>query len=168
MGALSVVLFIVLRYSNSYGDASKWTDQSSISYTILSFLNVTKYPPSLLYLLITIGPGLIFLSLTEAWNGGLARRIKTIGRVPMFYYLSHLYLIHTAALAAAVLTGRPWTDMVSFSTWITGEPKLQGYGFSLGVTYLVWATLLVILYYLCKWYDRYKASHREKWWLSYL
>ena len=168
LGALSVVLFIVLRYSNSYGDASKWTDQSSISYTILSFLNVTKYPPSLLYLLITIGPGLIFLSLTEAWNGGLARRIKTIGRVPMFYYLSHLYLIHTAALAAAVLTGRPWTDMVSFSTWITGEPKLQGYGFSLGVTYLVWATLLVILYYLCKWYDRYKASHREKWWLSYL
>lgn len=168
LGVGSVVLFIILRYSNSYGDPSHWTEQSSVPYTLLSFLNVTKYPPSLLYLLVTIGPGLIFLSLTEDWKGGMARRIKTIGRVPMFYYLLHLYLIHAAALVAAVLSGRSWTDMVNFGTWITGEPKLRGYGFSLGVTYLVWAALLVILYYGCKWYDRYKTSHREKWWLSYL
>lgn len=168
LGMISVLLFISIRFSNVYGDPSKWTEQRSGLYTFLSFLNVTKYPPSLLYVLVTIGPGLIFLALTESYNGSIARRIKTIGRVPMFYYLAHLYLIHIAALVAAVASGRSWKDMVNFNTWVTGEPKLQGYGFSLGVTYVVWASLLVVLYFLCKWYDRYKSSHREKWWLSYL
>ena len=168
LGIGSVLLFSILRYVNVYGDPSKWTEQRSGFYTFLSFLKVNKYPPSLLYLLITIGPGLIFLALCENWNNGIARRVKTIGRVPMFYYLTHLYLIHIGALTAAVVSGRSWTDMVNFSTWISGEPKLQGYGFSLGITYLVWATLIIILYFFCKWYDRYKSSHREKWWLSYL
>jgi uncharacterized membrane protein len=168
LGVISVVLFAALRYSNVYGDPFKWTEQPSGLYTIFSFLSVTKYPPSLLYLLVTIGPGLIFLAITENVNGSVARRIKTIGRVPMFYYLAHLYLIHISALIAAVASGRSWTDMVNFGTWITGESKLQGYGFSLGITYAVWAVLVIVLYYLCKRYDRYKSSHREKWWLSYL
>ena len=168
LGVISLLLFTIVRYSNIYGDPSKWSEQRSGLYTFLSFLKVTKYPPSLLYLLITIGPGLIFLALSETWNNGIARSIKTIGRVPMFYYLVHLYLIHIGSLAAAVVSGRSWTDMVNFSTWISGEPKLQGYGFSLGITYAVWATLIVILYFLCKWYDGYKSSHRQKWWLSYL
>jgi uncharacterized membrane protein len=167
-GIACILLFAALRYSNAYGDPFKWTEQNSSLYTVLSFIKVTKYPPSLLYLLVTIGSGLIFLALTESSNNGLTNRIKTIGRVPMFYYLAHLYLIHISALIAAVVSGRSWTDMVNFSTWITAEPKLQGYGFSLGITYLVWVTVVVVLYYLCKWYDRYKASHREKWWLSYL
>jgi uncharacterized membrane protein len=167
-GIVCVLLFTILRYINVYGDPFKWTEQRSAFYTFLSFLKVNKYPPSLFYLLITIGPGLIFLALTENWNNGITRRIKTIGRVPMFYYLMHIYLIHIGALTAAVLSGRSWTDMINFNTWINGEPKLQGYGFSLEVTYLVWVTLIGILYFLCKWYDRYKSSHREKWWLSYL
>ena len=168
LGITSILLFIAIRYSNVYGDPSKWTAQRSGLYTFLSFLNVTKYPPSLLYLLVTIGPGLVFLSISENWSNGLARRIKTIGRVPMFYYLAHLYLIHIGSLVAAVLSGRKWTDMVNFSTWISLEPKLQGYGFSLGTVYAIWAVLIVILYFLCKRYDQYKSSHREKWWLSYL
>ena len=168
LGVASIALFIVVRYINVYGDPSKWTIQWSGTYTVLSFLNVTKYPPSLLYLLVTIGPGLIFLSMSENVNNGIARRIKTIGRVPMFYYLMHLYLIHIGSLIAAVVSGRSWTDMVNFSTWISGEPKLKGYGFSLGVVYAVWAALIIVLYFLCKKYDRYKSSHREKWWLSYL
>jgi len=168
LGVISLLLFTIVRYSNIYGDPSKWSEQRSGLYTFLSFLKVTKYPPSLLYLLITIGPGLIFLALSENWNNGIARSIKTIGRVPMFYYLVHLYLIHIGSLTAAVVSGRSCTDMVNFGTWISGEPKLQGYGFSLGITYVVWATLIVILYFLCKWYDGYKSSHREKWWLSYL
>jgi uncharacterized membrane protein len=168
LGIASVVLFIVLRYANIYGDPSKWTEQRSGIYTFLSFLKVSKYPPSLLYLLVTIGPGLIFLALSENLKNGIARRIQTIGRVPMFYYLVHIYIIHICALIAAVVSGRSWTDMVSFSTWISEEPKLKGYGFSLGVTYIVWAALIVVLYLLCKRYDRYKSSHREKWWLSYL
>lgn len=168
LGIISIVLFAALRYSNVYGDSAKWIEQRSGVYTFLSFLNVTKYPPSLLYLLVTIGPGLIFLALTENVTGSIARRIKTIGRVPMFYYLTHLYLIHISAVIAAVASGRSWTDMVNFSTWTTEESKLQGYGFSLGVTYAVWAGLIAVLYFLCKWYDKYKSSHREKWWLSYL
>ncbi len=168
LGVISVVLFAALRYSNVYGDPSKWIEQRSGVYTFLSFLNVTKYPPSLLYLLMTVGPGLIFLALIENVTGGIARRIKTIGRVPMFYYLTHLYLIHISALLATVISGRSWRDMVNFSTWITEESKLQGYGFSLGITYAVWAGLIAVLYFLCKWYDKYKSSHREKLWLSYL
>ena len=168
LGIACVLLFTLLRYINVYGDPSKWTEQRSGFYTFLSFLKVSKYSPSLFYLLITIGPGLIFLALSEQWNNGIARRIKTIGRVPMFYYLMHLYLIHIGAMLATILSGRSWTDMVNFSTWISFEPKLQGYGFSLGITYAVWATLIIVLYFLCKLYDRYKSSHREKWWLSYL
>ncbi|MGZ3851831.1 MAG: DUF1624 domain-containing protein [Flavisolibacter sp.] len=168
LGIASILLFIIIRYSNLYGDPSQWKEQRSALYTFFSFLKVTKYPPSLLYLLMTIGPGLVFLSLTENINGLIPQGIKTIGRVPMFYYLVHLYLIHIGSLIAAVLSGRPWSDMVSFSTWISLEPKLHGYGFSLGVVYAVWASLIVILYFLCKWYDGYKSAHRDKWWLSYL
>jgi uncharacterized membrane protein len=167
-GLASIFLFIAIRYSNFYGDSSKWKVQALPLHTVFSFLSVSKYPPSLLYLLMTIGPGLVFLSLTENTNGGIAQRIKTIGRVPLFFYLAHLYFIHIGSLVAAVLSGRSWTDMVNFHTWISGEQKLQGYGFSLGVVYVVWATLIVILYFLCKKYDRYKSSHKEKWWLSYL
>jgi uncharacterized membrane protein len=167
-GLVAIALFVLIRSTNVYGDSSKWQEQPTALYTIFSFLSVSKYPPSLLYLLMTIGPGLVFLSLTENANGRLAKGIKTIGRVPMFFYLAHLYLIHTGSLIAAVISGRSWTDMTGFSTWISGEQKLQGYGFSLGVVYVVWASLILILYSLCKKYDLYKSSHREKRWLSYL
>ncbi|MGZ3949266.1 MAG: DUF1624 domain-containing protein, partial [Flavisolibacter sp.] len=126
LGIASILLFIIIRYSNLYGDPSQWKEQRSALYTFFSFLKVTKYPPSLLYLLMTIGPGLVFLSLTENINGLIPQGIKTIGRVPMFYYLVHLYLIHIGSLIAAVLSGRPWSDMVNFSTWISLEPKLRG------------------------------------------
>lgn len=168
LGLGSILLFIIIRYTNLYGDSSKWSEQRTALYTLFSFLKVTKYPPSLLYLLMTIGPGLVFLSISENVHGRLPQAIKTIGRVPMFYYLVHLYLIHIGSLLAAIISGRHWTDMVNFSKWISLEPKLHGYGFSLGVMYAVWASLIVILYFLCKWYDGYKSSHRDKWWLSYL
>ncbi len=86
----------------------------------------------------------------------------------MFYYLLHIYLIHIIALMAAVLTGFEWTQMTSFHTWISYSGQLKGYGFSLGVVYFVWLSVVILLYPLCKWYDRYKSSHRNKWWLSYL
>jgi uncharacterized membrane protein len=167
-GIACLVLFAALRYSNVYGDPFKWSAQRSDLYTFFSFMRVHKYPPSLLYLLATIGPGLIFLALTERNHGAISKRIKTIGRVPMFYYLVHIYLIHIGALIAAVATGRPWTDMVNFNTFITFEPTMKGYGFSLGFTYVVWAALVVMLYFLCRRYDKYKTAHRDRWWLSYL
>lgn len=166
MGIISVILFIAIRYTNSYGDPLPWSQQKNGSFTLLSFLNVSKYPPSLLYLLITIGPALIFLALTENIRSGISEKIKVIGRVPMFYYLVHLYLIHLTAMLATLFCGHEPRDMI-LNNWVLFEPKLKGYGFSLAVTYTVWAGLIIILYFLCKWYDRYKRTHQQ-WWLSYL
>jgi hypothetical protein len=106
------------------------------------------------------------LAFTEQSNGWLGKKIQVIGRVPMFYYLVHIYLIHLAAMVAAEVSGYSWNDMI-LSTWVSFDPNLKGYGFSLGITYLVWMGLVAILYFMCKWYDRYKRSHKH-WWLSYL
>ncbi len=167
LGSGLVLLFVLLRFINIYGDPSPWSIQPSPVFTFLSFLNVTKYPPSLLYLLITLGPAIIFLAISENYMGRIAQGVKILGRVPMFYYLLHLYLIHLLAVGAAILTGYEASDMV-FNTWVTSSPNLVGYGFSLWVMYLVWFSVVIILYPLCKWYDQYKAAHRSKWWLSYL
>jgi uncharacterized membrane protein len=166
IGIGAILLFIALRYTNWYGDFSPWSQQQNTSFTVLSFLNVSKYPPSLLYLLVTLGPSLVFLSFTENSRGWLSEKIKVIGRVPMFYYLVHLYLIHLTAMAAASVSGFKWSDMI-LNNWISSEPQLRGYGFSIGITYAVWLGLVVILYFMCRWYDKYKRTHQH-WWLSYL
>ena len=162
-----IILFVVIRFINVYGDPNPWTMQENPVFTVLSFLNVTKYPPSLLYVLITLGPAILFLAISENFAGNISQSIKILGRVPMFYYLLHLYLIHLLAVIAALLTGYEVSDMV-FDTWVTNSPNLVGYGFSLWVVYAIWFSVVLILYPLCKWYDRYKAVHKEKWWLSYL
>ena len=167
LGVGAIVLFIVLRLVNIYGDPNEWSVQKDGVFTFLSFLNVTKYPPSLLYVLVTLGPSLIFLAVAEKYTGKLAQAFISLGRVPMFYYILHLYVIHILAVFAALATGYTLSDMV-FNTWVTDSPALRGYGFSLGVTYLVWIGVVLLLYPICKWYDTYKINHREQWWLSYL
>ncbi|CAN5387075.1 DUF1624 domain-containing protein [soil metagenome] len=167
LGTAVILLFVILRYSNIYGDPAPWSTQSSAVFTLLSFINVSKYPPSLLYLLVTAGPALLFLAYSENAKSGFSTQLKMIGRVAMFYYLVHLYIIHLLAMAATYLCGFKWNDMI-LTTWINFEPKLHGYGFSLGVVYLIWFLIIVILYFLCRWYDRYKRSHNQYWWLSYL
>ena len=167
IGAAAIALFIIIRTVNFYGDPNLWSVQNSATFTILSFLNATKYPPSLLYTLMTLGPALIFLAFTEKALNGFTRPIIHIGRVPMFYYILHLYLIHLLAMFAAEFSGFNWTDMIlQRRTWT--DPQLKGYGFSLGFTYLVWIGVVLLLYPLCKVYDKYKTEHKEKWWLSYL
>jgi len=167
MGSGAIVLFILLRLVNIYGDPNPWSVQRNGVVTFLSFMNVTKYPPSLLYILITLGPALVFLAISENYKGKLSQALISLGRVPMFYYIAHLYLIHIIAVVAALATGYTFSDM-TFTTWVTDSPALKGYGFSLGVTYLVWIGVVLALYPLCKWYDTYKLNHREYWWLSYL
>jgi hypothetical protein len=132
--------------------------------TICSFLNVTKYPPSLLYTLMTLGPALILLALLEKPLNSFEKLIMPIGRVPLFFYILHIFLIHGLAIIAVVASGRAWTDMI-FTTMQNAKdsPWLTGYG-----VYLVWIVVILLLYPLCKWYDRYKTNHKEKWWLSYL
>jgi len=168
LGLITTVLFIIIRFINVYGDFSHWSVQSSVAFTILSFLNLTKYSPSLLYVLMTLGPALIFLAVTEKPLNGLGKMITTFGRVPMFYYLLHILLIHLFALIAAVATGYKWSDMV-LTTMIYRSPGLKGYGFNLLTVYIVWVAVIVILYPICKWFDHYKRTHRAgQWWLNYL
>lgn len=167
LGSSAIILFIILRAVNIYGDLFPWSAQRNVIYTFFSFINVNKYPPSLLYILITLGPALIFLAVSEQYRGKLAQNIIALGRVPMFYYVIHLYVIHILALFAAMAMGFDASDMV-FNTWITDSPNLKGYGFSLGVIYLIWIGVVLALFPLCLWYDSYKRAHRDQWWLSYL
>lgn len=163
-----MLAFILLRIGNFYGDAHHWQLQNTAAFSFLSFINVTKYPPSLLYTLVTIGPAMIFLGLAEKKMGSFSRKIIVFGRVPMFYYLAHILLIHLLALAGVYIQGHPLTDMV-LSTSVLAAPALKGYGFSLPVVYLVWVLVVVMLYPLCKRFGLYKQQHqRRKKWLSYL
>ena len=169
LGVVAIALFIVLRGINRYGDMSPWMMQRTTILTICSFFNASKYPPSLMYTLMTLGPALIVLAFIEKPLNKLGKIIIVFGRVPLFFYILHLFLIHALATVAVVLSGRPWTDMISITNLNARDsPWLKGYGFNLGQTYLVWLLVVVLLYPLCKWYDRYKTNHKEKWWLSYL
>lgn len=167
LGLGSLLLFVIVRAINIYGDPVPWSGQPSLLYTILSFINITKYPPSMLYIVVLLGPAFLFLAFTENLKGKWIDRLNALGRVPMFYYIIHLYWIHILAVFAALATGFSFSDMV-FNTWITDSPNLKGYGFSLLVVYAVWAFVVLSLWPLCIWYDRYKTNNRQYWWLSYL
>lgn len=168
IGGGAVLLFIIIRFANFYGDPGPWSKHDNFLKTFLDFISTTKYPPSLLYALMTLGPSVLFLAFTERANNTFTKFISIYGRVPMFYYILHIYLLHAAAL---VVTGL-FTDF-SWQVWVLKEPlwltqTLKGYGFSLGIVYIVWIGIVLFLYPFCKWYDRYKQNHKEKWWLSYL
>jgi uncharacterized membrane protein len=167
-GSICIAAFLLLRWFNFYGDPSPWSIQKNAIFTLLSILNVTKYPPSLFYVLITIGPALIFLALSEKPLTKFTRIITVYGRVPFFYYVIHLYLIHLFAMAAAFFSGHKAGDMI-LSDSVSRTPELKNYGFNLPITYLVWIGLIILLYPLCKWYDQYKRTHlSSKGWLSYV
>jgi len=161
------VLFVVLRWLNVYGDPVAWTRLDTDAKTLMSFFNLNKYPPSLLYLLMTLGTALLFLGNTESTKGKVVNFFTTFGRVPFFYYLIHLYIVHLLAVLLARLSGFGWKLLV-LPDWILATPAMKGYGCSLPVVYLVWFSVIAIACPLCKWYDKYKINHRENWWLSYL
>ena len=167
IGILAIFIFVILRFSTIYGDPVLYKDYGSLSKNIISFLNPSKYPPSLDYLLMTLGFAFIFLANAEKLKGKAVNFFSTFGRVPFFYYILHLYLIHMLALLFAQLSGYGWQSMI-LEYWVTETPALKGYGFPLWVVYSVWVGVILLLYPLCKKFDNYKQSHKEKWWLSYL
>jgi uncharacterized membrane protein len=167
IGICAVILFIVIRFINKYGDPNHWKQYDTMGKELMSFLNPSKYPPSLLYLLMTLGGTFLFLANTEKLRGRLIGFFCTFGRVPFFYYILHLYLIHILAMAAAEYSGYGWQAMI-LPFWVTEVPALEDYGFGLLVVYAVWICVVAMLYPLCKKFDAYKRSHTEKWWLSYL
>ena len=169
MGISLLGIFILLRYFNLYGNPSGWAVQKNAVLSFLSFLNVHKYPPSLLYLCVTIGIALLFLPLLERIQNGFTRRISVFGRTAFFYYILHIYLVHAIATTAFFMRGEHTVQEAILS--MQNLPFLfviPGEGYSLGIAYLVWIAVILILYPLCKWYDRYKRNHKEKTWLSYL
>jgi uncharacterized membrane protein len=167
-GLLTTSLFVLVRAKNLYGDPAPWSPQESDLFSLLSFLNVTKYPPSLLYTLMTLGPALVGLALAEKPLGRLTRWMVTFGRAPLFFYMAHILFIHVVATLAAIATGYRLTDMI-LSGGVNDAPALRGYGFSLSTVYVVWLGVVLALYPCCRWFAAYKTSHQaSRWWLSYL
>ena len=175
IGSAATVLFIVLRAANLYGDASHWTRQSTTAFTILSFLNTTKYPPSLLFLLMTLGPALLALALFEplgpraSHTHSVSRSIRnffvTFGRVPLFFYLLQWFTAHLIAVAVHIVAGKPWRWLLGSLIGVDTPPP--GVGFKLAVVYVCWLAGVLLLYPLCRWFAGVKARRRD-WWLSYL
>jgi uncharacterized membrane protein len=167
LGAAVTAAFIVLRAVNVYGDPRPWAEQSSSLLTFLSFLNCTKYPASLLFLLMTLGPGILFLAVFDRPVGQWAKPVITFGRVPLFFYLLHIPLIHGGAVLLDYLRFG-WSPQVGRGPWEVGAvPRLVGYGVSLPTVYLIWIAVLVILYPPCRWFAEVKRRRRDGW-LSYL
>jgi uncharacterized membrane protein len=179
IGAAATFLFVVIRGIDRYGNGMNpnmiatghWHAMSSPLMTLAAFLNVTKYPPSLDYLLMTLGPALLALSLFDRldWGRGwIGSKFVVFGRVPMFYYICHLFTVHLVALALALAYHEPAQQLGWKGGGIfLGNPQ-PGFGFNLPMIYFAWALSIVILYFPCAWYARYKFEHKDNKWLSYL
>ncbi len=165
IGFASLVLFIILRLINHYGNFNYRVTYDSIEPSLYSFLNPAKYPPSLTYLLMTLGLTFLFLGNSEKLKGKVVDFFSVYGKVPFFYYILHIYLIHFFALLLAQFSGWGWERMILHSR--LQDADLPGFGINLGYTYLVWVVVVLILYPFCKTFSNYKLNHKEKWWLSY-
>jgi len=166
IGLTTLVLFVVIRFTNYYGDPSLWSVQKNHLYTLLSFVNTSKYPPSLLFTLMTLGIMFLLLSFTEGVRNKVTGILSVFGKVPFFYYLVHLYLIHSLTLVIMFLQGFHLSDL-SFAPFRFGRPQTES-GIELWLVFLVWLGVVALLYPFCKWYGNYKFTHREKGWLRYL
>jgi uncharacterized membrane protein len=163
-GTVMTALFLLLRVLNGYGNPVPWSPQRTPGLTVASFLNVLKYPPSLDFLLMTLGPALVALALLERARGRVASSLAVYGRVPLFFYVVHIFVAHAAGVALALLQNGELrripvtTDPGSIPAW---------YGLALPGVYIVWALVVVALYRPCRWFARLKAT-RSDWWIHYL
>ena len=164
LGLAAILSFVVVRFMNQYGDPAPWSEQRNGTYTLLSFLNVTKYPPSMMYTLMTIGPAILFLAFFENMQGRFSKFFITFGRVPLFYYVLHIYLIHLLCVVFFFASGYGAGDIVSPTPFLF---RPLNFGYDLWAVYGIWAVVIAILYPLCRWYDKYKSTHNH-WSLSYL
>jgi uncharacterized membrane protein len=164
IGITCILLFIFLRIFNTYGDLVPWSYQKNSTLTFLSFMDVTKYPPSLMYLLITLGPALIFLYASEHLRNRASQFFIVFGSVPLFYYFLHMLFIHLAAvLMFSIFTHHKTNVFDAFS-----KAHLNGYGYSLPIVYVVWIVIVILLYPCCNWYMKFKKNNKESKILSYL
>lgn len=160
-----LILFTILRIINKYGDPAEWSVQKDALGTFLSFINVSKYPPSLLYILLTLGPAMILLSVFENIKSKVAHWIAVFGRVAFFYYILHIYLIHIITVVVFYSTGYSNQFIETANSPFLFRPAELG--FNLLLVYVIWLSVVIALYPLCKWYNHYKYKHTH-WWLRYL
>jgi uncharacterized membrane protein len=179
IGTAATVAFIVLRAFNAYGNPTagvarnspgEWHVQSSFAMSVVSFLDTEKYPASLQYLLMTLGPALIVLAIADRLGDSrvfqlLSKPIVVFGNVPLMFYVLHLYLIHLAAILLANIYHQPVGWLWKGSFWMNEVP--DGYGHGLGMVYAMWIAVLVVLYFPCAWFAGYRRRHKAQWWLSY-
>ena len=167
LGVAAILLFVALRLLNGYGDSRHWSEQKNTLLTVMSFLNVTKNPVSLLYALMTLGPVLILLSFIETARGGATKPLLVFGRVPLFYFVLHFYIIHASALVLFMyMTGKSFSEIDLHFPNSFGGITPEG-GVTLPWVYVAWIIFIILLYPICKFYDCYKSTHKD-WWLSYL
>lgn len=168
LGMAMIAGFVALRAMNFYGDSLKWCWQKDSLHTLFSFLNTQKYPPSLLYALMTLGPAILLLAFIDQLPEGLKKTFVIFGRVPLAYYVLHIFLIHGIATALAIIRygSAPFMFAGIPNTW-PGTELPKDYGYSLGMTYLIWIGIVALLFPICKWFAGIKQRRRD-WWLSYL
>jgi uncharacterized membrane protein len=160
-----LILFFILRFVNQYGDQDHWYIQGNLIFSCLSYLNVSKYPPSLDYICLTIGVAMIILGLLDRISRDSFKFLRVFGRIPFFFYVVHIYLIHIMAVILFYVEGYPSKDIAPQHLPFYFRP--DHFGFGLPAVYLLWFAVIMILYPLCSWYDNYKTTHKQ-WWLSYM
>jgi uncharacterized membrane protein len=164
-GGAALALFVVLRFSNLYGDPRPWSVQRDSVFTLLSFLNVTKYPPSLLYLLVTLGGAALTLPALARAGKRIGDALTVFGRTPLFFYVLHLYV---GALAALALTFARGYSLEDIATWSKAGGPPPEFGVGLAGAYVAWILIVLALYPLCCWFAEVKRRRRDLWWLTYL
>jgi uncharacterized membrane protein len=163
LGAFFITLFIVLRTWNVYGDPSPWSPQKNLLFSLMSFLRCNKYPPSLLYLLMTLGPALVFIALLDGKTNWLLEHFRIFGRVPLFYYLLHLPLLHGIAILFSYARFGNTSGVCQGVVTLQGapQPPSSGCGYNLAVVYAVWIAAVLLLYPVCRWFAALKRRRRE-------
>jgi uncharacterized membrane protein len=165
IGASLIGLFVALRLADLHGEPNGWEYQADFGRTAMDWLSTTKYPPSLQFAAMTLGPALLLLALLERLKGAAAEPWLTFGAVPLFVYVLHIYIAHGLAVAIGAAQGYPLWGVGDL--FRGGAANLQGWGFSLPVVYAIWLAVLAILYPPARWFARLKRR-RSDWWLSYL
>ena len=170
-GAVSTLAFVAIRALNVYGDPAPWSPQQDTATTMLSFLNTTKYPPSLAFLLMTLGPAMLMLAFFDRPALTPSHPLVVFGRVPLFYFVGHFFTAHVVAVVLALFRyGRNALAFIFHPVPSMGGPAdlfPPAFGYDLWFAYLVWALIVLALYPACRWFARIKSSRRN-WWLSYL
>lgn len=166
IGFSALVLFIAIRFVNVYGDPVLWSSQKDLVFTFLSFMNVSKYPPSLLFCLATLGISFLLLAFAAQFNDRVKKVTLVYGKVPLFYFVFHFYIIHLLTLAMLFFQGFSWPEF-EFAGGTFGRPKDVESGLPLWSIYVIWVSVVVILYKPCVWFGAYKAKNNY-WWLRYI